>query len=46
MCEACDLSDECQCIPCRSCGHNTPPDEIWQGRCDSCEDEQMVRSIR
>ncbi len=45
MCEACELDDECECVPCRSCGHNTPLDEIWRGICGSCEDEQMVRSI-
>lgn len=46
MCEACDLrSNSCQCVPCRACGHDTPPEDMWQGKCGACEDEQMVRGI-
>lgn len=46
MCETCDLSyDECICVPCRSCGHNTKPEDMYRGKCDLCEDQQMVRGI-
>lgn len=46
MCETCDLSNEtCDCVPCRSCGHDTPRDDMWNGKCGACEDEQMVRGI-
>ncbi len=33
-------------IECRSCGEEVERDCIYQGRCDACEDMQMVRSIR
>lgn len=46
-CDSCELTeDNCECVPCRSCGEKTMIEDIYQGRCPSCEDEQMVRSIR
>ena len=45
-CEVCDEElDECECVDCNSCGEKEEAHEIYQGRCRSCEDEQMVRSI-
>ena len=39
------LLDECECVECEHCGNKEEAHEMYQGRCRSCEDEQMVRSI-
>lgn len=45
-CEVCEEElDECECVDCNSCGRKEEAHEIYQGRCRSCEDEQMVRGI-
>jgi predicted Zn-ribbon and HTH transcriptional regulator len=31
---------------CRSCGDEFNTDEMYQGKCDACEDKQMVQGIR
>lgn len=33
-------------IECRGCGESVDLEDTYQGKCDACEDKQMVRSIR
>lgn len=35
----------CDCTECESCGEKTDRADMYEGRCPSCEDSQMVRSI-
>lgn len=41
-----EANENCDCQRCESCEEKVPSDEIYEGRCSSCEDAQMVRSIR
>jgi hypothetical protein len=46
MCGVCDEElDNCECVYCNSCEEKEEAHEIYQGRCRSCEDRQMVRGI-
>lgn len=46
-CDSCNVSkDECECVDCDSCGEKTKQEDLYEGRCPGCEDEQMVRSIK
>lgn len=46
LCSNCNLTDGyCECVECEHCGELEDPHEMYQSRCRSCEDEQMVRSI-
>lgn len=33
-------------VECRACGEEVPEDSLYRGKCDACEDEQMVVGIR
>ena len=47
LCETCDNNvDNCKCVDCRSCGEKMEISSGYQGRCDACEDRQMVQGIR
>ena len=47
ICEICnELETNCDCVYCRACGRKTKRDDMYKGKCDACEDEQMVRGIR
>lgn len=41
--EVCECNDT---IECRACGETVNTNDTFEGRCDACEDMQMVRSIR
>ena len=41
--EVCECNDT---IECRACGKTVNTSDTFEGRCDACEDMQMVRSIR
>lgn len=33
-------------VECRACGEETNPEDMYKGKCDACEDKQMVVGIR
>lgn len=33
-------------VECRSCGEEVNIEDMYQGKCDACEDRQMVQGIR
>lgn len=41
--EVCECKDT---IECRACGETVNTSDTFQGRCDACEDKQMVQGIR
>ena len=47
ICEICEVIEtSCDCVYCKSCGRKTKRESMWQGKCDWCEDKQMVQGIR
>ena len=46
-CDICNYErGNCECVACGSCEEKTDIADLYEGRCPSCEDAQMVRSIR
>jgi hypothetical protein len=46
-CNICEKErEECVCVSCRRCGRDERPDELYNGKCRWCEDDDMVRGIR
>lgn len=47
LCETCDNNvDNCDCVDCKSCGEQSKREDMYKGKCDACEDKQMVQGIR